>query len=265
MPTLTRPDIDLHYEDSGSGPPLLLVAGLACDSMSWLPVAAPLARSFRLIRPDNRGVGRTRPQDAASSIEAMADDCAALIRHLGLRRVHLLGHSMGAFIARRLAVRHPDLVDRLVLAACGEAAGARNLALFRDLADDYPPASDPARWHRRLYAWIFTRRFFEDPAKLDAATRWALDSPYPQSAAGFRRQVDAMANDDAAASDASRIAARTLILIGREDLLFPIASAQRFAATIAGARLAIVEDAAHALHTERPDAFVAAVAEFLGR
>ncbi|CAG0973000.1 partial Putative non-heme bromoperoxidase BpoC, partial [Gammaproteobacteria bacterium] len=80
MPTLDLPDLSLHYEDRGSGPPLLLVAGLASDSFSWLPVATPLAARFRTIMPDNRGVGRTRPQDGPCSIDAIADDCAALLR-----------------------------------------------------------------------------------------------------------------------------------------------------------------------------------------
>lgn len=268
MPTLARSDLDLHFEDSGRGPPLLLLAGLASDSMSWLPVVAPLAARYRLIRLDHRGVGRSYPQDAAASIDAMADDCAGLVRHLGLARAHVLGHSMGGFVARRLAVRHPDIVDRLVLAASGARAGARNLALFRELADDFPPTTDAADWFRRLYAWVFTPAFMADPAKLDAALRWALDTPYPQTATGFRRQVDALAADEVHArperADAGRIAARTLVLGGREDRLFPPPDLDSYARAIPGARIKVVDGAAHAIHTERPDAFVDAVCDFLG-
>lgn len=266
MPTLDRPDVRLHYEDTGRGPALLLVAGLASDSMSWQPVVAPLAAAFRLIRPDNRGAGRTTPQDAESSIDAMADDCAALIRHSGVARAHVAGHSMGGFVARRLAIRHPALVDRLVLVASGERAGGRNLALFRDLADDYPPATDAADWFRRLFDLIFTPRFLADPEKAGAALRWALDYPVPQSAAGFRRQVEAMAAfEETGGGDAGRIAVRTLVVGGAADRLFPPEELRSYARTIAGARAAMIDDAAHAVHTERPDAFVAEVFAFLAR
>ena len=263
MPTLALPGLSLHYEARGrEGPPLLLVAGLASDAMSWLTVATPLAARFRTIAPDNRGVGRTRPQDGPSSIDAMADDCAALLDHLGIARAHVLGHSMGGFIAQRLALRHPARVDRMVLAATGAAPGPANVARFADLADRLDAGEPPATWFRRLFDMIFSRRFLADPASVDAALRWALEYPFPQSAAAFRRQAEAIAAFDGSA-DLSRLATRARVVAGREDMLFPAATCRALAEALPGADLVVIDGAAHAIHTEQPQAFVDAVASFL--
>ena len=261
MPTLDLPDLSLHYEDRGSGPPLLLVAGLASDSMSWLPVATPLAARFRTIMPDNRGVGRTLSQDGPCSIDAIADDCAALIRHLGVARASVLGHSMGGFVAQRLALRHPGLVDRLILVATGPRAGARDAAAFEDMATRLESGEDPRRWFARLFDTIFTRRFLDDPAKADAVMAWALAYPFPPSARGFRRQTDAVIAYDGSA-DLRGIAVPTLVVAGSEDVLFPPGECEAFARAIPGAAFVAIEGAAHAVHTEQPAAFVDAVARF---
>ena len=261
MPALELPDLSLHYEHCGSGPPLLLVAGIASDSFSWLPVATPLAARFRTIMPDNRGAGRTRPQDGPCSIDAIADDCAALLRHLGVDRASVLGHSMGGFVAQRIAVRHPALVDRLVLVATGTRAGALGAAIFEDLATRLEAGEDRERWFRRLFEAIFTKRFLGDPAKADAVMAWALDYPYPQSAPGFRRQAVAVVSHDGGA-DLAAIAVPTLVVAGREDVLFPAEACEGFARRIPGATFVVVEGAAHAVHTEQPAAFVDAVVRF---
>src|SRR5437764_14008294 len=112
MPMFSREDVDLYYECHGSGAPLFLIAGLASDSQSWQPIIGDLASRFRVIALDNRGVGRTIPQDPPTSIRAMADDCVALIDHLRLPSVHVLGHSMGGFIAQELAIRPPTRSTR---------------------------------------------------------------------------------------------------------------------------------------------------------
>ncbi|MEO8485513.1 MAG: alpha/beta fold hydrolase [Betaproteobacteria bacterium] len=262
MATLDRPGLSLHYALRGNGPPLLLVAGLASDASSWLTVGEPLASRFLAITPDNRGAGRTRPQDGPVSIDAMADDCAALLDHLSIARAHVLGHSMGGFVAQRLALRHPARVDRLVLVATGAAPGDRSVARFRDLADRLDAGEPPESWFPRLFALIFTRRFLSDRANADAALRWAIDYPYPQCAAAFRRQCDAIAAFDGSA-DLTRIAAPALVIAGREDLLFSPVDCAALADRLRGAACVVLEGAAHAVHTEQPKAFVAAVASFL--
>ena len=262
MPDLARPGVTLHYDTRGRGAPLLLVAGLASDALSWLAVAEPLASRYRTIAPDNRGVGRTRPQDVPVDVDTLADDCAALLQHLGVERASVVGHSMGGFVAQRLALRHPHLVERLVLVATGDDAGAHNVERFFALADRLDAGEDRATWFRSLFDAIFTRRFLADPANVEAALRWALDYPYPQSAAAFRRQCEAMAGFDGRA-DLRRIARPALVVAGREDALFTLESSAAFAARLPGARLVVVDGAAHAVHTEQPKAFVDAVTGFL--
>jgi pimeloyl-ACP methyl ester carboxylesterase len=263
MPSFALPGLDLHYEVRGDGRPLLLIAGLASDSMSWLTVWNDLSGRRRAIAPDNRGAGRTRPQDGPVSVDEMADDCAALLRHLRAGQASVVGHSMGGLVAQRLALRHPGRVDRLVLAATGAAADPRDIALFRDMADKLDAGEDPARWFRRFFDVIFTRRFMADPANVEAATKWATDYPYAQSPRAFRLQVEALAAFPGVA-DAARIAVPALVLTGSEDVLFPPAEGEALARRIPGATFKVIDGAAHAIHTEQPKAFVDAVMGFIG-
>ena len=133
MPTLARADVELHYEIRGSGRPLLLIAGLAADSAFWLAAIDALAASRQVILVDNRGSGRTTPLDAPTGIGVMADDCAALLRHLGLRGVDMAGHSMGGMIAQECAIRYPELVDRVVLASTAPVAQRPQQRSVREL------------------------------------------------------------------------------------------------------------------------------------
>jgi pimeloyl-ACP methyl ester carboxylesterase len=126
----------------------------------------------------------------------MADDCVALIRHLGLSSASLLGHSMGGFVAMDIAARYPECVDKLILAGTSRSNSPRNNALFSDWALGIKSGMDLALWFRNIFYWIFTVRFFDDPVAVNDALRFALEYPYPQSAEAFARQVDAVAAYD---------------------------------------------------------------------
>jgi pimeloyl-ACP methyl ester carboxylesterase len=262
MARLAVNGVDLYYEEHGRGAPLLLIAGLASDSQSWLPALAGLAADFRVILIDNRGVGRTTPLDASTSIRAMADDCVALVRHLGLGAVNIVGHSMGGFIAQELALRYPDHVEKLVLAATGSCGSKRNDALFTGWADALDAGTAPGPWFRDLFRWIFSAGFLADTKTVDDLVRFAVEYPYPQPARAFRNQVEAIAEFDSA-DQLSRLQAPTLVLAASEDLLFPIESCERFARSIERADLAAIDGAGHALHVEQPAAFNRHVSGFL--
>lgn len=262
MPTVRLNGIDVYHELQGEGPPLLLVAGLASDSQSWLPVREALAGKFRLVLADNRGCGRTTPQHAPLSVTQMADDCAALLDALGLPRAHVLGHSMGGMIALELAARHPERVDRLVLAGTG-AVSPRTATVMGDLAAAREAGVPQELWFRLLFPWLFQPAFFAHPAVVAEAARLSANYPFPQSDDAFRAQFEASSAYAGHADAAARVRARTLLLCGALDLLMTPDDSERTFAGIADRRTVTLPNAAHSLHWDAPEAFVREVVAFL--
>lgn len=268
MSMLALGDIDLFYECHGPQlspsprPPLILVAGLASDSQSWGPALVSLCKDRPVVVLDNRGCGRTTPQDGPNSIERMADDCIALADHLGIDRFDLLGHSMGGFIALDCALRHPRRVGRLILANSAPATSARDDNLFGDWARTLSAGNDPALWFRNFFYWIFTPAFFEQAGLFEAGIQLALAYPYPQSPAGFEGQVAAMRGFDRRERLAG-IRARTLVLCSERDMIFPAATALADFAPIPDVSTVLAPAQAHALPVESPDVFLGLVEDFL--
>jgi pimeloyl-ACP methyl ester carboxylesterase len=256
-----RAGIATWYEVQGDGPPLLLIPGLASDAASWGQVPARLAGENQVILMDNRGAGRTRAQGPVR-IGELAGDALALMEHLGHERYRVLGHSMGGAVALHLAALAPGRVRRLVLAASFLVPSARNRVLFQDWAEALETASEPAAWYRNLFAWIFSASFFESPEGLAQAIQGALDHPFAPTPAQFRAQVEALAACQAPPG-LGALATPTLVLAGADDILVPPAASRELAAALPGARFRELPGAAHALHLEQPEAFAAAVREFL--
>lgn len=261
MSMIEANDVRLYHEVHGNGPPLVLIAGLASDSQSWLPVIAPLAKRFTVIVYDNRGVGRTLPKDAQIEIPLLANDGIALIDRLDHEKVHLLGHSMGGLIAQDVAARFPNRVDRLILVGTGVRTTDEDNALLSDMARALEAGADPEGWFRDLFRRIFTARFMEDEAAVAEALRVAMEYPYPQTPEQFRKQVDAVARSPGAKR--SRIRARTLVMTGSEDVFFPPEAGQALAEEIPDARFLLMPGVAHSIHMEAPERFVDAVVRFL--
>lgn len=254
--------VDLYYECHGKGQPLMLIAGLASDSQSWLPIVEELARHYLVILPDNRGVGRTKPQDTETSIQHIANDCNALLEHLGLPSATLLGHSMGGFAALDCAIRYPERVTNLILAGTSALNSARNNALFHDWADALRLGMEPGLWFRNIFYWIFSKRFFEDPKVCRDAVQLAITYPYPQSDVAFAQQVKALKEFNCQ-KQLSGIEAKTLIMCGKEDLLFPFEESLQILQAIPSTSVVLIEHAAHAIHMENPKAFTEYVVHFL--
>lgn len=262
MPKAKFNNVDLYFEVQGKGTPLMLIAGLASDSQSWQPVIEDLSQHCLVITPDNRGVGRTMPQNIEISIQQIADDSVELIRHLGLSSVNTLGHSMGGFVALDLATRYPDCVDKLILAGTSASNSFRNNALFSDWATYLESGMDMRLWFKNIFYWIFSRGFFENAAAVDNAVQFAIKYPYPQSAIAFRNQVKAIAGYNGT-EDLPRVRSKTLAISGKEDLLFPARECADFARAIPGADFSVIDNAAHSIHMEQPKAFTDCVLDFL--
>jgi pimeloyl-ACP methyl ester carboxylesterase len=109
--------INLYYETYGSGRPLILLHGGLGAGEMFGPILPALTEKHQVIAVDLQGHGHTADIDRPLSLELMGDDIAALIRHLGLDRPDLVGYSLGGGVALQTAIRHPQLVGRLVVAS----------------------------------------------------------------------------------------------------------------------------------------------------
>jgi len=260
MPVFSTSDADIHYEIAGDGPPLLLIAGLASDNASWGPVTPLLSKHFKLIMPDNRGAGRTRTA-APFSVEAMADDCAALLDHLQINRAHVVGHSMGGIIAMTLAARAPERIEKLVLAASCARTPARAISVIDTILLLRKAGAPQEHWLRSFFHWLFKPEFFENKNAVDAAIALSMAYPYAQSAEGMRAQVDMLRGYDASALPAA-LTSDTLLLAGELDLMFSPEDIKA-AFEAAPVRFEILPGAAHSLHWDDPAGFSSNVIAFL--
>lgn len=195
--------INLYYESHGKGEPLLLIEGLGYSSWMWYRQIPEFAKKYRVIAFDNRGVGLTDKPDSEYTIELMADDAASLLLSLGIESAHVLGVSMGGYIAQSLATRHPDKVKSLIL-ACTNMGGGEALSTNSKLLNGYlklwgllpgmleisGKASVPtltnnyglSKEDKILYGLssAFTKEYFRDnPEEIDRIVKWRLENPQP--------------------------------------------------------------------------------------
>lgn len=264
MTALSLGDLSLYYDDCGNGEPLLLIGGLGSDSSSWMSVFEELSRRFRTIAFDNRGCGRSGTPREPYAIHDMANDAIGLLDVLGIRRAHIIGHSMGGFIAQEIAIQHPHRIDKLVLASTSLASSARNNALFDDFSRQLEKDSDYGAWVGRWTSWLFSQKTLARPDFVRAFVQNAVAYPYRQSAEGFRGQVRALASFDAR-EGAKAIRAKTLVLEGGEDILVTTAEAKALAESVPESIYRVMKGTGHSLHIECPELFVEDVLEFLRR
>ncbi len=244
----------LAWRAVGSGPPLLLVNGYAATSADWDPgLLYVLGQSFRVICPDNRGVGRSELGDAGQplTIDSMAEDLEALLDALGIDRAPVIGWSMGGFVAQRLAARAPARVASLVLLSTdpgGGRAAPPDPEVWARLTD---ASGSPREQAARLLSLLFPpalaaeidRRFGE----IVAAARAKLS---PQALRAQEAAMVAWHQEEPPRPDAG--APRVLAACGTEDAVIPPQNTDALAAHWPGCRVERFEGGGHAFMAQEP-------------
>jgi pimeloyl-ACP methyl ester carboxylesterase len=253
---------EVAYRTVGSGPPLILITGYAGTMESWDPrFVNALATHYRVVIFDNAGIDGTSALAGPLTIDAMADQTAALISALGLARPNVLGWSMGGMIAQALAVLHPNLVHRLVL--CATFAGDGGVQRPSQSAIDALTDGDAAAATADLFP----------PDQDGAAVAFGTAiAGYPNAAPVASATISAQAKavigwwngTDPAGRRTTRIAAATLVADGTVDRLDPTSNSRSLARLIPGARLLLYADAGHAFLFQDETAFVRVIESFLG-
>jgi pimeloyl-ACP methyl ester carboxylesterase len=242
----------LHWERTGSGPPVLLIMGLGLSGGAWWRTVPVLARELGVITFDNRGVGRSRALLHAYTTEAMADDARAVLDAAGIEGAHVYGISLGGMVAQQLALRHPERVRSLVLGAT-HAGGPRIVRPDRDVIaylrrrlamrhEEGAWGSVPFNYSRQARA--------EQPERIAEDVAQHLGHPFPLQA--YRAQMWAGALHDCS-ERLDRIAAPTLVVHGREDRMVPVENGRALASRIPDATLLELEGTGHLYPTEAPE------------
>lgn len=263
MPFAELSTVRLHYQIDGSGPPLVLLAGMLSDGASWAPVLEALAARFTVIRPDNRTTGRTLPQDAPAGLAEWAGDVTALLDHLGLPRAHVAGHSLGGAIALHLTATAPDRVNRLALLAASPIRLARNEALFRHLLALRGEGMAPDLWLRGLFPWLFNPQVYDNPALVDAAVAQSLAYPHTPTPAAMARQLAALEGVGGTLA-LPETPPPTLAILGGRDLLLPADTARAGLAALPGTRIVEIAEAGHSVHWDAAGAVAAHLLDHFG-
>lgn len=262
MPIAKLKNISLYYETHGRGYPVLLIPGLNADSASWADVYLKFAGHFRVIGLDNRSSGRSDTPDKPYSVRDMAEDAIALLDHLKIKRCHVIGHSMGGFIAQEMAINHPARVDKLVLEATAPDVSARNNMLVAELLGRFEKDNDNEALMRSWSYWMFSPEKFERKGYIERFIKNASSYPYLQSAEGFRGQVNAIGTFNACPR-LKKIGAGTLVITGRDDILIYPAESMKLVRGIRGSVLEEIAGAGHCVHAEKPALFTSRVIRFL--
>lgn len=239
-----------------------MIPGLGAGNWLWWGSTDGLAGEFELVMPELRGSARSDKPDEVYTIERFTRDVLAVMDHYGIARAHVLGASMGGFVAQALASAAPERVSRLVLVATS-LGGARQVGPRGEvMARTIRPHGRTRR--ERLndgYELGFTPSYrASHGAALEAITDWRLTHPQPEWAY-YRQLLAGWAYDGSAA--ASCIDAPTLICAGAADPVVPVANAYALRDRIRGARLLVFEGR-HLFFLEHPRKFAHAVADFLG-
>jgi 3-oxoadipate enol-lactonase len=251
--------IEVHRVEAGpAGAPALVFANsLGTTLRMWDPQVKALQDRFRIVRYDHRGHGSSPVPPGPYRIDDLGSDLLALLDRHSIPRAHVCGLSLGGMVAMWLAAHAPQRVDRLVLLSTSAALGPP--ASWAERAAAVLAGGMTAISESVLARW-FTPAFAQrTPATVDEVREMLEKTPvtgYAACCAAIERLdlVDRLPD----------IRAETLVIAGADDPATPPGHSERIAASIAGAKLAILDDAAHLLNIERSAAVNALLSEFLG-
>jgi len=257
MPVVEIGRVAINFEDTGSGPAILLVHGLGCRGEVWINQLPLFAEHHRVIAVDLRGFGRSsKPTEPGSyELDRFVDDLIALVEKLDIAPIHYVGTSLGGYIGQVFAIRRPDLLRSLVLCHTASVSSiparvraARLRALNKKSMVHYGHlvASQALAVHVRpaVHEWlcemvadndreVYTQVFNEGLGHFDV-----------------RKLVGA-------------IRVPTMVLVGELDRVIPAAGGRKTAALIPGARLSAIAGVGHISYLEQPQEFNRAVLGFI--
>ena len=258
--------ITIAYEIEGSGPPLVLIAGLGYSRWMWHKMVPELAENFTVLHYDNRGVGESDKPTGPYNAQLLAEDLACLLAELGIGETAVFGHSMGGFVAQAFVLAYPEKVTKLILSATN-FGGPRHVPVTQEaLAVLMDTTSDPLIRLRNGILISCAKGFAQrQPAIVDEWLTYRAN--HPIDPAGYQAQMGVglslMSEEACFEPKLSAITVPTLILSGAEDKVVPPANVGLLAQAITHAETAVINQAGHFFPFEQPETAVNIVTNFL--
>ena len=265
MPKVKANQLTINYEQQGEGDPLILIPYLAADHACYAFQVADYAKHFTCISLDLRGTGETDNPEGAYSTELLADDVAAFMQALGIRKAHISGLSLGAAVGMWLGVKYPDLVRSLSL----HSGWTKTDPFIKTVVGGWQVMSEalesvPEMVIRSIFPWCLTPELYASkPEYIQSLADFVRSRP-AQSLSAFKQQSNAVIAHDVEAQ-LDGIKAPTLVTFGRHDMVTSTRFADRMTGSIRGSELEIIEACAHAPIYEKVEEFNQKTLAFLQR
>ncbi|MDP3858817.1 MAG: alpha/beta fold hydrolase [Stagnimonas sp.] len=248
----------LHYLDTGgAGAAIVFSHGLLMDHAMFAPQIKALKDRYRVIAWDERGHGLTNDASAPFSYYDSADDLAGLLAQLGVRQAVFAGMSQGGYLSLRAALRHPALVQALILidTQAGPEA-ADTLPQYEQLIQTWMAQGLSAEMATTIEHIVLGAGYARAPAWKQ---KWAAVRP-----ANLAQIFHTLASRDDIRGELSRIRVPTLVIHGEADAAIPLSAAEAMTAALPNARLEVIPGAGHAANLTHPEQVTPLIERFLG-
>ena len=253
----------MYYEIHGEGFPLVMISGTANDVNWWIPeIIESHSQNFKTIIFDNRGAGRTDKPDIPYSIRMMADDTVGLIDALNIEKAHVLGVSMGGFIAQEIAINYPERFEKFVL-CCTHCGGSKQVLPSNEIIQMMMNnrKKTPEELINEILSHCFTDDFSKNnPDFIASYKQRVMEFVIPLDS--FQRQKQANMGFNSGVR-LRKINASTLIMHGKEDVNVPPENAEILAKRIPNAKLVMLDNAGHFLFQPDPEKAINTINDFL--
>jgi tRNA nucleotidyltransferase/poly(A) polymerase/pimeloyl-ACP methyl ester carboxylesterase len=254
--SMDQKQVTLHYEEQGTGIPLILVHGFPLDHTIWLPVANKLQKETRVIMPDLRGFGRSPVPSGTGSMRAMADDLLFLMDHLGIQKAMLAGHSMGGYVCLAFALAYPHRINGLALVASQASADKPEKRQARLVQ-----AEEVQRKGIQTMAEAMALKLTNRPEIQTDLLKLMLQTDKK----GWIAALHGMAEREDFSDRLPLIKVPTLVIAGMQDVLIPFEKAQEMADQLPSGWLEGIQNAGHMPMMEEPEGVAQALDELIQR
>ena len=260
MPFAENSSVKLYYEEEGHGQAIILVNDLIEDHLFWNTVRKELSKNFRVIVFDQRGMGRSTIPKSSFKVEDMAKDVLAIADALKIEKFHIVGDSMGGATAQLVARKHPDRVEKLVLANSYRSLSQVikwSLEIMIDIFKENPKYD---YLYKMMMPWYFSSRFLEredDPKEILQALKKRKN---PLKLEGFKKLVEAI-SDFNSQNIIKHIKADTLVIIAEEDIYCLFKDSRQMVKALPKHRVELL-GGGHSSKLEHPNRFIEVIREF---